>query len=209
MKFLSVTLVLSMAPVAFAFAPPMLPLTARPSIHQSVRLSMVEEAVGSDVSIPYDAAARLAYDEWRAQYNKGAFDEKRFVNFKNNYETISVANVIAKKRARDSGGTVSLSLLTLNEFGDFSEYEYERANKGSAPPTTTGDVLSKALEAAELQLQASNALGEAADALAEEEQVSSSFICFAYTTNLKSVAQHDVVPRITETYGDAWVRKFR
>jgi hypothetical protein len=33
------------------------------------------------------------------------------------------------------------------------------------------DVLRKALEAAELQVQASTALGEAADALAEEEQV--------------------------------------
>jgi Cathepsin propeptide inhibitor domain (I29) len=173
MKFLSVTLFLSTAPVALAFAPPMLPHTARPSMHQGVRLSMVEEAVGSDVSIPYDAAARLAYDEWRAQYNKGTFDEERFANFKNNYETITVANVIAKKRARGSGGTVSVSLLTLNEFGDLSESEYERANRmASSPPTTTGDVLSKALEAAELQLQASNALGEAADALAEEEQVS-------------------------------------
>ena len=131
---------------------------------------MVEEAVGSDVSIPYDAAARLAYDEWRAQYNKGSFDEKRFVNFKNNYETITVANVVAKKLARESG-TVSLSLLTFNEFGDLSQSEYEQAMRADSPPTTTGDVLSKALEAAELQLQASNALGEAADALAEEEQV--------------------------------------
>jgi hypothetical protein len=62
-------------------------------------------------------------------------------------------------------------LLTLNEFGDLSESEYERAMHEDSPPSTTGDVLSKALEAAELQLQASNALGEAADALAEEEQV--------------------------------------
>jgi hypothetical protein len=127
---------------------------------------MVEEAVESDVSIPYDAAARLAYDEWRAQYNKGDFDANRYLNFKNNYETITVANVVAKKRARDEG-TVSTSLMTLNEFGDYSENEYRIATAS----TSTGDVLSKALEAAELQVQASAALGEAADALAEEEQV--------------------------------------
>jgi hypothetical protein len=142
----------------------------------SISLSMVEEAVGSDVSIPYDAAARLTYDEWRVQYNKGDFDPNRYLNFKNNYEAITVANVVAKKRARDEP-TVSLSLMTLNEFGDLSESEYKLAmQKGSTSippsvPTSTGDVLSKALEAAELQVQASTALGEAADALAEEEQV--------------------------------------
>jgi Cathepsin propeptide inhibitor domain (I29) len=141
---------------------------------------MIEEAVGSDVSIPYDAAAQLAYDEWRTQYNKGAFDEKRFANFKNNYETITVANVIAKKRAREEG-TVSLSLLTLNEFGDLSELEYKLAMQKGAAPTTTGDVLSRALEAAELQSQASNALGEAADALAEEEEVRILERCFWWT----------------------------
>lgn len=135
----------------------------------------------SDVSIPYDAAARLAYDEWRAQFNKGDFDPKRFESFKTNYETITVANVVAKKKAREEG-TVSLSLMALNEFGDLSEEEYQKATttaaaaattEQSTPPTvtTTGDVLSKAVEAAELQNQASNALGEAADALAEEEQV--------------------------------------
>ena len=134
---------------------------------------MVEEAVESNVSIPYDAAARLAYDEWRAQYSKGAFDSNRYLNFKNNYETITVANVAAKKRARDEG-TVSISLMTLNEFGDLSEEEYKvatNASSSSSLPTSTSDVLSKALEAAELQVQASAALGEAADALAEEEQV--------------------------------------
>lgn len=137
-------------------------------------LGMVEQpatGLGSDVSIPYDAAARLAYDEWRAQFNKGAFDPKRYEKFKTNYETIAVANVVAKKRARE-GGTVSLSLMTLNEFGDLSEEEYIRATQKRGTTATTGDVLSKAVEAAELQNEASNALGEAADALAEEEKVS-------------------------------------
>jgi len=127
----------------------------------------------TDVSIPYDAAARLAYDEWRAQYNKGDFDPKRYETFKTNYETITVANVAAKKKAREEGSTVSLSLMKLNEFGDLSEEEYNKMQENQQQPefTTTGDVLSKAVENAELQSQASSALGEAADALAEEEQV--------------------------------------
>ena len=172
MKSLSCAILfLSATPYSSAFAP-LMHTSARPSISQ-VSLSMVEEAVDSDVSIPYDAAARLAYDEWRAQYNKGNFDSDRYLNFKNNYETITVANVVAKKRARDEG-TVSTSLMTLNDFGDLSEDEYNLATKTStlsSIPTSTSDVLSKALEAAELQVQASAALGEAADALAEEEQV--------------------------------------
>ena len=156
------------------FVPPM--RTSFQQRHSLPASSMVETAAttstgSSDVSIPYDAAARLAYDEWRAQYSKGAFDAKRFESFKKNYETITIANVVAKKKAREDA-TVSLSLMTLNEFGDLSEQEYKQAmQRSSGTTTTTGDVLSKALEAAELQKEASNALGEAADALAEEEQV--------------------------------------
>lgn len=172
MKSLSYAILfLSVTPYTSAFVP-LMHTSSRPSISQ-FSLSMVEEAVESNVSIPYDAAARLAYDEWRAQYSKGAFDSNRYLNFKNNYETITVANVAAKKRARDEG-TVSISLMTLNEFGDLSEEEYKvatNASSSSSLPTSTSDVLSKALEAAELQVQASAALGEAADALAEEEQV--------------------------------------
>lgn len=139
-------------------------------------LSMVEPTTDSDVSIPYDAAARLAYDEWRDQFNKGKFDPARFDSFKTNYETITVANVVAKKKAREDG-TVSLSLMALNEFGDLSENEYKQAMEPAV--TTTGDVLGKAVEAAELQNEASNALGEAADALAEEEQVRTGIIAFS------------------------------
>ena len=75
-------------------------------------LRMGEQATGMDVSIPYDAAARLSYDEWRDRYGKGAFDAKRFEIFKANYETVSIANVKAKKKAREDG-TVSLSLMSL------------------------------------------------------------------------------------------------
>jgi hypothetical protein len=122
-----------------------------------------------DLSIPYDAAARLAYDEWRQQFNKGAFDEKRFVSFKANYEAVTVANVVAKKEARESGSDEPLALMTLNEYGDFTEEEFSRLSSGSG--SATGKVLEKALEVAQSQSEASSALEEAANALAAEEEV--------------------------------------
>ncbi len=125
-----------------------------------------------DISVPYDAAARLAYDEWRAQFNKGGFNEKRYQNFKTNYEAVTIANVAAKKRARDSKADSPIPLMTLNEFGDFSEEEYRTFMAKGGGATTTGNVLEKALEAAQSQSEASNALEEAANALAEEEEVS-------------------------------------
>lgn len=146
---------------------------------------MVKDApssVSSDVSIPYDAAARLAYDEWRAQFNKGPFDNKRYEIFKTNYETITVANVGAKKLAREQGGN-SLTLMSLNEFGDLTEQEYTKAMQSGSKKMSTGDVLIKAVENAELQSEASNALGEAADALAGEEKVRKKTIVFLIFSN--------------------------
>lgn len=136
----------------------------------SLRMAEVDSAT-ADLSIPYDAPARLAYDEWRQEFNKGPFDEKRFNNFKANYESIAVANVIAKKKARDEGREVG-SLMTLNEYGDLTEEEYKNM-KTSGNAVTTGDVLGKAMEAAQSQSEASAALEEAANALAEEEEVRS------------------------------------
>merc|ERR1712151_220899 len=54
-----------------------------------------------DVSIPYDSAARLAYDEWRGKYGKGDFDAKKYEFFKQNYEAVVVANVKSAKDRRD------------------------------------------------------------------------------------------------------------
>lgn len=132
----------------------------------------------ADVSIPYDAAARLAYDQWREQFSKGDFDEERYQVFKTNYEVVTITNVKAKQKARVSG-TVSVSLMSLNEFGDLTQEEYQRlqetppiAATSAAPTATEASVLGKAVEAAELQTAASAALMEAADALAEEEEVS-------------------------------------
>lgn len=119
------------------------------------------------MKIQYDAAARLAYDDWREQFNKGDFDEVRYQVFKTNYEAITVANVVAKKAAREEGSEVP-GLMKLNEYGDCTEEEYEAA---MSRPMSTGDVLGKALDAAQSQSEASSALKDAADALAEEEEV--------------------------------------
>mmetsp|Transcript_3226 Transcript_3226/g.4808 ORF Transcript_3226/g.4808 Transcript_3226/m.4808 type:complete len:484 (+) Transcript_3226:39-1490(+) len=128
----------------------------------------------SDVSIPYDAAARLAYDEWRADYGKGDFDAARYDNFKQNYEYITITNVKTKKQAREAGEETP-KLFSLNEYGDYSSAEYEAAMAAadSSNPKESdadGGVLDKAVESAQIQSQASNALSEAADALAEEEE---------------------------------------
>ena len=50
-----------------------------------------------DVSIPYDAAARLAFGVKDGE----EFDEARFAKFKELYEKKTVAEVTAKKLARD------------------------------------------------------------------------------------------------------------
>ena len=156
----------------------------------------------NDISIPYDAAARLAYDGWCQTYGK-PFDAKRYETFKANYEALTIANVKAAKEARDAGLAEPPKKLDLNEYADMTAEEYMAMQSGggggasasasaSGTGTTTavapasapkekksetekvassGDVLGQAVEAAELQNDASAALAEAADALAEEEEV--------------------------------------
>jgi hypothetical protein len=51
-----------------------------------------------DVSIPYNAAAMLAYNDWNTG---GEFDESTFQKFQTIYEEKVVAQVTAKKVARD------------------------------------------------------------------------------------------------------------
>lgn len=71
--------------------------------------------VDDDVSIPYDAAARLAYDDWRRANNKkGAFNASKYAKFRVTYESITVANMAAKKAARESGMEPSLKELPSN-----------------------------------------------------------------------------------------------
>lgn len=54
-----------------------------------------------DVSIPYDAAPLLAYDTWRIEGEKGDYDQATYEKFKAMYLTKTVAEVTAKKVARE------------------------------------------------------------------------------------------------------------
>lgn len=161
MKFGTAVLLLALAaPSAHAFAP-----SKWSHSSSTTSIWMGQDTTTNDLSVPYDAAARLEYDAWRKKYNKGDFDGNRYQIFKANYEAITVANVKAKKEAREKGEETP-SLLSLNEFGDYSEDEYMKAQSMS-----TSDVMGKVVEAAESQNKASSALRDAADALAEEEEV--------------------------------------
>ena len=141
----------------------------------------------ADVSVPYDAAARLAYDEWRATYNKGDFDAARFESFKSNYQILTVTNIAAAKKAKDAGEEAPKK-LDLNEFADMTFEEYEAMNSdGGAEAEEVAEVEAEAAPQAEgesdvslmetvmaesaAQSAASLSLEEAAAALAEEEQV--------------------------------------
>ena len=199
MRFVSAALaVLLVADAAVAFVPGN---GAAPSVVSSHATSTTTglaatyklgENDPNDTTIPYDAAARLAYTEWTRAYNK-PYDADRYETFKANYEAITVANVKATKAARDAGEGEPKK-LDLNEFADMTAEEYmAMQSKGASgstmslgaetaataeateevDPTSTGDVLGKAVEVAALQEDASSALAEAADALAEEEEVRS------------------------------------
>jgi hypothetical protein len=149
-------------PAALAFAPSLSKVRGERGL-----MSMVADGVETELKLPYDAAARLAYNDWRDQFGKGDFNDGRFAVFKTNYEAITVANVVAKKIAREEGSDIP-ALMKLNEYGDYTEEEYMAAMSGTS--TSTGDVLSKALDAAQSQSEASSALKDAAAALAKEEE---------------------------------------
>ena len=216
MRFVSAALaVLLVADAAVAFVPG----GAAPSVvssHASAAFTTTTTGLSAtyklgendpnDTTVPYDAAARLAYTEWTRAYNK-KYDADRYETFRANYEAITVANVRAAKVARDDGSDEAPKKLDLNEFADMTAEEYMAMQKtgGStmslgaettaaeateakeeeveADPTSTGDVLGKAVEVAAMQEDASSALAEAADALAEEEEVRS-FVCLQCTSLL-------------------------
>jgi hypothetical protein len=73
---------------------------------------VVDGLSSSDVSIPYDALARIEYDKWRQLHNKGSFDEAKYAKFKIQYETITSMNMAAKKIARDTGTSPQLQTLS-------------------------------------------------------------------------------------------------
>lgn len=137
---------------------------------QSHVVRSASESGSADLTIEYDAAAKLAYTEWREQYGKGDFDSSRYDAFKANYEALTIANIIAAKEATASGE--DYEMLDLNEFADMTAEEY-MANgdaenvSGEAP---TNDVMETIMETSAAQEEASNAIDEASAAVAEEEQ---------------------------------------
>ena len=188
MKFSSLALLafvaLERAHPAYSFvSPPSADVTpfrgiARPQV---VEMSTESDGSTSDVSIPYDAAAELAYKGWIEQYDR-PYDAERYKVFLDNYKAITVMNTAAKQKARETGGKPNL--LSLNKFADCTAEEYEAAMNGESKsssddssseteeaPATSGNILGDAVKAVESQASASSALQEAADALEAEEAV--------------------------------------
>ena len=217
---------------ASAFTPPSLPAGRTSSSNVvGISSSMVATptaaqatADDTDVSIPYDAAARLAYDAWCKKYNKTP-NEDKFDTFKANYETITVANVVAAKEARDNG-TDRAKDLELNEYGDMTEAEYMAMQSGgsieekeSEAPTVEelkaqGEeeekkgALETVMEASAAQSEASSALSEAADALAEEEEVRFQS-CFYVQKKILTPISHLLIPNLyIETCQATWNGKY-
>ena len=65
------------------------------------QVAAAEPEPAVDLSIPYDAAARLAYDEWRVTHGREEFDDAEYQKFKVLYEEKTVADVVAKKKTRE------------------------------------------------------------------------------------------------------------
>ena len=75
-------------------------------------------------------------------------------------------------------------MLALNEYADCTAEEFETAMGGGGGASEGSDdddgVLGKAVANAEAQMEASSALQDAADALAEEEEVSFDLVAYIY-----------------------------
>ena len=90
-----------------------------------------------DVSVPYDAACRMAYEEWKAKFGKTEpreddplSAEERFQQFRISYERVTVANIAAKKKVRDAGGfeeARTLKTVELDVYSDLTDLEYTEA----------------------------------------------------------------------------------
>ena len=153
---------------------------------RSFVVEMAAESDGSpDVSIPYDSPAEVAYEGWLTKYDK-PYDDVRYKQFLSNYKAIAVMNTTAKKNARENPDGGKASLLSLNEYADYTAEEYEiMQNGGSISESSTddsssdteeesadsGNILGDAVKAVESQASASSALQDASNALEAEEEV--------------------------------------
>lgn len=55
----------------------------------------------TNLAVPYDAAARLAYDNWCASHDNAKFNSEAYNQFKRIYEAKAIAEAKSKKLARD------------------------------------------------------------------------------------------------------------
>lgn len=78
-----------------------------------------EEVVKIDVSIPYDAAAELAYRQLKGLDAEAELDASEFAKFKTLYEAKAVADVIAKKKARDLAELQSVAAAKAKDLESF------------------------------------------------------------------------------------------
>ena len=119
-----------------------------------------------DVSIPYDAACRLAYDEWKVKHRKAAprqddplTAEERYQQFRVSYERVTVANVAAKKKVRDAGGfeeARSLNCVELDEYADLTDLEYTEATRTPTWGEILGDLADVATSVVSKSVQSAN-----------------------------------------------------
>jgi len=124
----------------------------------SSTMAKAETTTKMDVSIPYDAAARLSFDEWRTKYGKGEFNVDRFEAFKTNYEAVTVANVIAARVARElsivngqGAAVISTNHVELNEYADMTLQEYEPLQQPTSSSNTNnsdGSIIGNAIREA-------------------------------------------------------------
>lgn len=73
------------------------------SLFDGISFKLPQRKSRVDVSIPYDAAARFAYEEWKQKYpNKVDYlTDDSFEKFEANYNLVTVRNVISKKMERE------------------------------------------------------------------------------------------------------------
>jgi hypothetical protein len=69
-----------------------------PKVDTKEKAAPVEPEPKIDVSVPYNAAAKLAYQEWKGS---DVFNEAEFTQFEEVYLGKAVAEAAAKKTARD------------------------------------------------------------------------------------------------------------
>jgi hypothetical protein len=88
-----------------------------------------------------EKAIRMTYDAWRPFYNKGDFDVQRYEIFKQNYKTLTIANIKARNQAAAENKPIP-PWMQLNQYADLSLDEYnklknEEHDDGSKSGTTT------------------------------------------------------------------------